>query len=114
MEYTGNPFELVLIVLFKTRIKLDIMKNKYSKKVSLKCITCGDTSFDFNEGKTWVKCQKCGREYDGGYDELVILNQGEIDKEVEKLGIDLVEDLKSDISGSLKNILKGNKNIKFK
>lgn len=61
------------------------MKNNYNKPISLRCITCGDSSsFEFNEDKTWVKCSKCNTEYNGGYDKLVELNQAEINEPNEK------------------------------
>jgi ribosomal protein S27E len=47
------------------------MKDSYNKSIQLRCITCGDKDFEFNEEKTWVKCNRCGKEYLGGYDELV-------------------------------------------
>lgn len=68
------------------------MKNDYNKSVTLRCITCGDTSLEYNEDKSFIVCERCGREYLGGYDELVALNQPEIDREVEKLGKEALED----------------------
>lgn len=68
------------------------MKDNYSKSVPLKCITCGDTSLEYNEDKTIIVCNRCGREYLGGYDELVALNQPEIDRELQKLGKEALDD----------------------
>ncbi len=68
------------------------MKDNYSKSVQLKCITCGDTSLEYNEDKSFIVCKRCDREYLGGYDELVALNQAEIDRELEKLGKEALED----------------------
>lgn len=50
------------------------MKDNYKKSVLLRCITCGDTSLDYNEDKSFILCSRCGRKYLGGYDELVTLN----------------------------------------
>ncbi len=61
------------------------MRDKYEKSVTLRCVTCGDTELKYSEDKSTIVCQRCGREYPGGYDELVTLNQPEIDREVEKL-----------------------------
>ncbi len=61
------------------------MKDKYEKSVTLRCVTCGDTELEYSEDKTIIVCNRCGKEYPGGYDELVALNQPEIDREVEKL-----------------------------
>ncbi len=61
------------------------MKDKYEKSVTLRCVTCGDTELEYSEDKSTILCKRCGKEYPGGYDELVALNQPEIDREVEKL-----------------------------
>ena len=34
------------------------MKDNYNKSISLRCGSCGDTSFEFNEDKSWVKCKR--------------------------------------------------------
>lgn len=91
------------------------MKDNYNKSISLKCITCGDSSsFEFNNEKTWVKCLKCNTEYNEGYDELVKLNQTEINDQINLMKEEVTNDLKSDIKNMFKNAFKGNNNIKFK
>ncbi|KUY30038.1 hypothetical protein [Elizabethkingia ursingii] len=90
------------------------MNNNYSKSISLRCNTCGETSFEYNEDKTWIKCNRCSREYHRGYDELVELNQAEIDVELSVMKKEVTEDLKKDFTQMLKDALKGNKNIKLK
>lgn len=90
------------------------MRKEYKKSVTLKCATCGDTNFEFNENKTWLKCKRCEREYNGGYDELVNLNQAEIGEELEKTKKEVTADLKKDFEKMLKDAFKGNKNLKFK
>lgn len=90
------------------------MKKSYDKQIKLKCITCGDTDFEFNDDKTWIKCNRCNREYSGGYDELVELNQQTINQKIEETKSEITEDLKKDLSEMLKNTFRGNKNIKFK
>ena len=87
------------------------MKNDYSKNIPLRCIVCGsDSSFQFNEDKSYVKCLMCNREYLGGYDELVELNQQSIHEELEATLNEITKDLKSD----LKKAFRGNKFIKIK
>lgn len=55
------------------------MGNKTEIKVQLICDTCGDTDgFGSNDDKSYIKCNTCGREYNGGYDELVEYNQQRI------------------------------------
>lgn len=90
------------------------MKDNYNKSISLRCQTCGDTTFDFNEDKSWVKCKRCDREYLGGYDELVELNQGEINQQLDEMKKEVTQDLKKDLEKMLKDAFRGNKNIKFK
>lgn len=91
------------------------MKNNYNKSISLRCATCGDSSsFEFNEEKTWVKCTKCDREYNGGYDELVELNQSDINEQINNMKEEVTRDLKADLNKMFKDAFKGNKNIKFK
>ncbi len=82
------------------------MKENYNKSIKLNCIACGDSDFEQNINKTWLKCNRCNREYLGGYDELVRLNTENIDKEVEKTKNEVLEDLGNDINKMLKNILK--------
>lgn len=91
------------------------MKDNYNKSISLKCATCGDSSsFEFNEEKTWVICIKCNTEYNGGYDELVQLNQSDINGKINQMKNEVTNDLKADIDKMFKETFKGSKNIKFK
>lgn len=90
------------------------MKDSYNKSIQLRCITCGDSDFEFNEEKTWIKCNRCGKEYLGGYDELVELNQKNINKKLEEAKKEISNDLKGDITKMFKDAFNGNKNIKFK
>ncbi|HMR83507.1 MAG TPA: hypothetical protein PKE30_10260 [Niabella sp.] len=91
------------------------MKDNYSKSIQLRCATCGDTSnFEYNEDKTWIKCNRCNREYPGGYDELVQLNENTISEELDSVKKEVTRDLKNDLDKMLKDAFRGNKNIKFK
>jgi hypothetical protein len=59
------------------------MKKSYDKAIQLRCIVCGSADdFEYNEDKTHIKCMKCNKEYFGGYDELVELNQSLIQEEI--------------------------------
>jgi hypothetical protein len=82
------------------------MKKNYNRQISLRYITCGDTDFETNDDKTWVKCVRCEKEYHGGYDELVQLNQATIDSEINKMKDDVAGDFKKDITDMLKKLLK--------
>ena len=91
------------------------MMKDYSKSIQLRCVVCGsDSDFESNEDKTYIKCTKCNREYLGGYDELVELNQALIDEEVEATKQEVKEDLEKEIHEMLKKAFKGNKYIKIK
>lgn len=90
------------------------MQDSYNKNIQLRCLTCGQLSFEFNEEKTWVKCINCGREYNGGYDELLELNQENINQELEESKEEILKDLKSDVQDMLGKALKGSKHLKFK
>ena len=90
------------------------MKKDYNKTFNLRCISCGDMDFESNTDKSWIKCNRCGKVYNGGYDELVELNQENIDNEIKKTGTDIIKDVKKDFEKKLKKAFKNNKNIKFK
>ena len=91
------------------------MKKEYSKSIRLRCVVCGsDSDFEINEDKTYIKCTKCNREYLGGYDELVELNQTLIDEEVEPAKQEVKENLEKEIHNMLKKAFKKNKFIKIK
>ena len=90
------------------------MKDSYDKNIQLQCIACGNTEFEFNDDKSWIKCNCCEKEYLGGYEELVELNQEKINRELEKSKDEIVNDLKDDLTKTFKDVFKNNKNIKFK
>jgi ribosomal protein L37AE/L43A len=90
------------------------MKSSYNKEIKLRCATCGDTEFEFNDDKSWIKCKRCNREYLGGYDELVELNKPMIETQIEETKSEIGNDLKDDLTEMLRKTFKGNKNIKFK
>lgn len=90
------------------------MKKDYELKIKLRCITCGDNTFEYNEDKTWAKCIRCGREYPHGFDELVELNQSSINLKKDEIANEVTQDLKNELTKKLKNAFKGNKFIKFK
>lgn len=82
------------------------MKDKYEKSVTLRCITCGDTSFDSNHDNSWMKCNKCNREYHGGYDELVEHNKEEINEQLSKMKNEVNKDIKKELERILRNTFK--------
>ena len=84
-----------------------MMKSNYSKSIRLRCIVCGsDSDFEYNEERTYIKCTRCNKEYFGGYDELVELNQEMIANNLEDLKIEVADDLKKELSNSIRRALK--------
>lgn len=84
-----------------------MMKSNYSKSIRLRCIVCGsDSDFEYNEERTFIKCTRCNKEYFGGYDELVELNQEMIANNLEDLKIEVADDLKKELTNSIRRALK--------
>lgn len=89
------------------------MKDNYHRNIALRCATCGSSNdFEFNE--SYVKCKRCNREYHGGYDELVELNQAHIQEELDDMKAEVKQDAEKYLRDSLKKAFKGNKFIKLK
>lgn len=86
------------------------MKKNYSRTIQLRCVVCGsDSDFEFNEDKAYIKCNKCNREYLGGYDELVELNQVLIQDEIDEMKDEVTHDAEKYLRDSLKKALKDKK-----
>lgn len=90
------------------------MKNDYSKSITLRCITCGGEDFEFNEDKSYIKCNLCNREYFGGFDELIELNEESITEGVGAFKAEVTSDIEKDITDMFKKAFSGNKFIKIK
>lgn len=45
-----------------------------------RCIDCFEERFEWNNDKSYIRCKICGKEYLGGYNELVDLNRKYIDR----------------------------------
>ena len=83
------------------------MKNDYSKSITLRCITCGGEDFEFNEDKSYIKCNLCNREYFGGYDELIELNEESITEGVEAFKAEVKSDIEKGITDMIHSIVDG-------
>ena len=77
------------------------MEKHYEGK--LRCITCAGEDFEFNEDKSYVKCTTCGREYLGGYDELLQYNQDVQDEVMNSMKKDAEEIVKTEFEKHLKD-----------
>jgi len=83
--------------------------------VNLRCATCGcDDKFEFNDDKSYVKCVFCNREYFGGYDELLEVNQTLINEKKEEIAQEAKKELVSILEKETRKIFCNNKNIKIK
>lgn len=90
------------------------MKKNYDFTVELRCPICGSTDIDLLEDKSYGKCNKCNKEFPGGYDELVELNQSNIQNVIEAKEAEIKKDIEKDIHDMFKKAFRGNKYIKFK
>lgn len=84
------------------------MKKYYEERI--RCVTCAGEDFEFNEDKSYIKCTICGREYFGGYNELIEYNQN-VQEEVFNQA---KEDVEKTIESELKKIFKGIREIRIK
>ena len=88
-------------------VKEDMLKKDYSRDIKLRCVVCGDTdSFKVDDNDQTIICEKCGREYLGGEDELVELNQQLIDEEVEDIKAEVTKDVQKEFNKMIKSIFK--------
>ena len=83
------------------------LKDNYDFSVPLRCIVCGsDDCFEFNDDKSFVKCTQCGKEYPGGYDELVSCNAAFIEEAKEEVLDNIKEDLQKEVHQMFKDAFK--------
>lgn len=79
------------------------MKQNYNKHIKLICATCGSSDFfDKNEKTGVITCKKCNRVYNGGYDEIVELNEKSISSEVESMKKEVEQDIIKDLNNMFK------------
>lgn len=84
------------------------MLNKdYNRDIKLRCVVCGDTeSFKVDDNVQTIICERCGREYPGGKDELIELNQQLIDEEVENVKTEVTKDVQKEFEKMIKSMFK--------
>lgn len=79
------------------------MKSDHSRKIVLRCITCGsDSSFVQDKITGTIKCIKCNRTYYGGEQELKDLNKRLLDNAI----FEMAEKVKDDMAKEIMNTLK--------
>ena len=79
------------------------MKQKYNKHIKLICATGGSSDFfDKNEKTGVITCKKCNLGYNGGYDEIVELNEKNISAEVESMKKEVEQDIIKDLNNMFK------------
>lgn len=90
------------------------MKSNYHTNVTLLCKSCQSKDIQLTADKTFAKCNNCQREYSGGYNELVKLNQTRINREVEKMKKEVVKDTQAEMNKMLKDAFKSSTIFKLK
>ena len=83
-------------------------EDKYSRRVSMQCSTCGGTAFEYENDSGPYRCTGCDRTFTR--EELLRENGGRIEGEVEKVKGEIVKDLRD----KLHSALAGSKYIKLK
>lgn len=56
------------------------LKNRSHASVECICLDCFGKDLEHNDDKSYVRCRTCGREYNGGYSEIVNLNRAYIEQ----------------------------------
>lgn len=87
----------------------------YSYTIRLRCIVCGSKDcLESNEDQSYIKCTKCGKEYNGGYDELVSYNEAFIQEVKDDILNTIKDDIKKEVHQRFKEAFKDSNFIKFK
>lgn len=87
--------------------------DKYGRKITLNCPTCGGTQFEYesedaDDNAQPVKCPGCG--FTTTKADLIAANSENIEAHVDEIK----EQLRKDVTQSLRDAFKGNKFIKIK
>ena len=79
------------------------MKSDYSRKIALRCITCGsDSSFVQDKTTGTIRCLKCNRAYYGGETELKDLNSRLLDDTITEMVLEVKDDMSNEIMNMFK------------
>lgn len=90
--------------------------DKLSRQVGLRCPTCGSDQFSYSEeeddGGSTVTCAECGRQLTR--DELIHENSENLEAHAVEIANEAVSESVKQLSKSLRDAFRGNKNIEFK
>ena len=82
--------------------------DKYSRRVSMQCSTCGSSAFEYEDESGPYRCKACDRSY--SREELLRENGGRIESELDDVKSEIVRDLRE----TLRKTFSSSKHIKFK
>lgn len=89
---------------------------KYNRKITLLCPTCGNSQLEVVENipevEGIIRCPSCGREMNK--EELIRENGENIEANIEEVKNEVVKDVEKEVKTMLKNAFKGSKNIRIK
>lgn len=86
--------------------------DKFSRRVSMQCSTCGGTQFEYDADTGPYRCVECDRWFER--EELLRENGRIIESEVGEMAIDVGNYARDELRKSLRKAFSGSKHIKFK
>lgn len=76
---------------------------KYSRKVTLSCPTCGNSNFEYDPNNTGsIRCPSCEREF--SKDELIRENGEIIENNLDEVKREIAKDIKKELQNLFKNL----------
>jgi uncharacterized Zn finger protein (UPF0148 family) len=74
---------------------------KYSRKVTLHCPTCGNSDFEYDPNTTGsIRCPSCEREF--SKDDLIRENREIIENNIDEIKREIVKDIKKEFQNIFK------------
>jgi predicted RNA-binding Zn-ribbon protein involved in translation (DUF1610 family) len=90
--------------------------SKYDRAVTLLCPTCGNTQFSHHDAldgsNAVLTCSQCGLEI--LKEDLIRANSENLEAHAREIGQAAVQDIKKELSDSLRKAFGNSKNIKFR
>ena len=79
---------------------------KYKRKVTLVCPTCGNTQFEYEDdlgsSNQLIRCPSCNSEF--AKEELIRKNKRVIDNNVDEMKKEVIKDVEKEIKNIFKNL----------